>query len=964
MQNQWYIARDGKQYGPISDADLAQLVQNREILDGDYLWRQGFDNWLPAGQVHEVRRLSEQPQGRSPLAGKPFAPAGGPEEGAGAQTDPLSSEQISHQNPDQSDHAFHMKRDDLRRSLDAEVAGEQLLPQDGAPLQDAQAEPMLGGTDLGFSAKGQNVQDLIEVQEHNDYSGFDPHSVATPAADEAYQTGVHDAFHQNPTGEPKNHDPMGGHTPMSAQAPFARDAAFANQRPFEGQSLDEQARQANRTAEPAGAPTKGGKLSWPLGLGIGAAALLLLIVGATFALPYLVPPETIKKQIAAALKEKTGRDVSFKGKMSYRFLPSFGLDLNKIVIHNPPQIKGPDFVSIGRLQASLKLLPLLGKRVEIDRIVLHRPEVALITAGGRTNYDLSTNTSQSLPLRSFQVAQSGDDDDLIANTLDRLAQEESEKDAQKAKLEKEAVTRATASGQKGQFQVGEIEIINGALKFIDQSSNSEREVNAINLKLQAPSAEKDVTVMGTVRYLEDRVQLVGTLSTLGDLLGGQPVKAVFNANSDRFEGQFQGELTAGDAFTIKGETDVQTFSLQKLLNWFGVDVPPQGYGGAYVRGRLSGNGHEFALNNATLKFDQNILIGAVRVYPQGARPKIEATLKTDRLDLTPYLAQKNRIQRSSLGAKKRSVAAWSSEKIDFSFLKMMDGTVQLDARKLIAMGHTVEKTRLNAKMNSGLMTAQLPKFLLYGGSGSLSVAVNGAKARPTIKSRLNLKDVQIKPLLQKGAGWSFISGTASAALQMVGSGNTQQEFVSTLYGAGKVDVSNGALEGLNIPGMLRNLQSGNLLQATSKPTEKTDFSELSGNFAIERGIIKNNDLLMKGPLLRMSGKGSVSLPAETVDYQLSPKLVASLRGQGGRGDLQGVVVPLRVKGPWASPKIVPDLKGALSDPQAIEGTVNSVKKIIKNVKKKKITGEDMKNLLNGMIDGNGEQGNLLEGILQ
>ena len=60
MQNQWYIARDGKQYGPVTDADLTQLVQKKELLDGDFLWRQGFDNWLPVAQVPEVRDLEQQ----------------------------------------------------------------------------------------------------------------------------------------------------------------------------------------------------------------------------------------------------------------------------------------------------------------------------------------------------------------------------------------------------------------------------------------------------------------------------------------------------------------------------------------------------------------------------------------------------------------------------------------------------------------------------------------------------------------------------------------------------------------------------------------------------------------------------------------------------------------------------------------------------------------------------------------
>ena len=935
MQNQWYIARDGKQYGPVSDADLAQLVQSREILDGDYLWRHGFENWLPAGQVHEVRQLVGQASVDT-ASHASFEAAGSnqPQLDESTQT-PTNREELGgglpHNGSDafsetgHAETAFHAKRDDLRRSLDAGATARH------EAIEDTQAEPLLGGADMSFSAQGSqhHVQDLVEVKEQG----------ADLGPDARYSAG------------------------RAVQPPGEEPAITQN--PAVGQGF--RAKKADTSDTARGNASS--KFSWPLGIGIGVAAILLLLVGATFALPYLVPPETIKKQISAILKEKTGRDVSFKGKMSYRFLPSFGLDMNNIVIHNPPGIKGPDFVSIGRLQVSLKLLPLLSQRVEVDRVVLHRPEIALIDTGkGRTNYEMSSAArSPARRLPSFQVAQYGetvDTSDIIANTLERLEKEEAEKAANDKKTtEPEGETAGAA--KTSQIQVGEIEIINGRVALINQKANSETDVNAINMKVRAPAADKDVTADGTVRFREDRIALNGVISTLGPLLAGEPVKTQFNARSERFEGKFDGEMRTGDGIAFNGEADVQTFSLQNLLNWFDVDVPRQGYGGAYVRGRLKGTPERLSLSNATIKVDQSILIGGLRLYTTGPRPKIEAVLKTDRLNLDPYLSQKSTIKRSSLDGKRTgAVAAWSSDKIDLSVLKTFDAAMQLDANKLMAMGHAIEKARLNAKVNAGLMTAVLPKFLLYGGSGSVSLALNGAKSRPALKSRINLQNVQVKPLIQKSSGHNFLSGAATLALDVVSSGSNQRELISALNGTGKLDVADGAIEGLNIPGFLRNIQSGKFLQASSKSTEKTDFSELTANFSIERGMLKNEDLAMKGPLLRMGGKGVVNLPAETLDYQLTPKLVASLRGQGGRSDVGGVVVPLRVKGPWAKPQIVPDLKGALSNPEAIESSVKSVKKIIKNVKKKKISKDDMKNLLNGMIGGDGEsgQGDVLDGL--
>ncbi|MEQ1711359.1 MAG: DUF4339 domain-containing protein, partial [Hyphomicrobium sp.] len=45
---QWYIARDGKQYGPLSDPEMGLFVQGGHLRPTDLVWRAGFSDWLPA----------------------------------------------------------------------------------------------------------------------------------------------------------------------------------------------------------------------------------------------------------------------------------------------------------------------------------------------------------------------------------------------------------------------------------------------------------------------------------------------------------------------------------------------------------------------------------------------------------------------------------------------------------------------------------------------------------------------------------------------------------------------------------------------------------------------------------------------------------------------------------------------------------------------------------------------------
>ena len=45
---QWFIARDGRQHGPISDVEMKKLAELGHLRPADLVWRQGFVEWTPA----------------------------------------------------------------------------------------------------------------------------------------------------------------------------------------------------------------------------------------------------------------------------------------------------------------------------------------------------------------------------------------------------------------------------------------------------------------------------------------------------------------------------------------------------------------------------------------------------------------------------------------------------------------------------------------------------------------------------------------------------------------------------------------------------------------------------------------------------------------------------------------------------------------------------------------------------
>ncbi|MEO0016884.1 MAG: hypothetical protein RLZZ522_167, partial [Verrucomicrobiota bacterium] len=87
---QWYYSKNHTQLGPLEQAELAAKIASGEVAITDLVWRDGMLDWVPAGQVPELRPPPGTPAARSPLlgqaSGSPYAPPGAVPEGGELST--------------------------------------------------------------------------------------------------------------------------------------------------------------------------------------------------------------------------------------------------------------------------------------------------------------------------------------------------------------------------------------------------------------------------------------------------------------------------------------------------------------------------------------------------------------------------------------------------------------------------------------------------------------------------------------------------------------------------------------------------------------------------------------------------------------------------------------------------------------------------------------------------------------
>jgi AsmA protein len=172
------------------------------------------------------------------------------------------------------------------------------------------------------------------------------------------------------------------------------------------------------------------------------------------------------------------------------------------------------------------------------------------------------------------------------------------------------------------------------------------------------------------------------------------------------------------------------------------------------------------------------------------------------------------------------------------------------------------------------------------------------------------------PLLRSAAGFDRLDGKLQAKMTLRSEGNSEQAIMSKLNGTVFANFQDGAIRGLNVAKMIRSLTSGTLSGWQDTRDESTDLSQLAASFRIDKGQATTNDLKLVGPLVSMTGAGTIDLPARTLAFRVEPKLVMTTEGQGRSSDPVGLGIPVVIEGPWAEPRIYPDVPGILDNPDA------------------------------------------------
>jgi AsmA protein len=656
-------------------------------------------------------------------------------------------------------------------------------------------------------------------------------------------------------------------------------------------------------------------LKWLL---IAGGTIVVLLIAAVVLIPLLVDVNHYKPQIEARVQETTGRAFKINGAIDLSVFPWIGLALGDLRLGSPSGFGETDLLSVGRFEARVRLIPLLSRRIEIQRIVLEAPAIALVKKkDGRTNWQFQPPA----PPKGKKTPRP-------------------EAPAPEANL---ALASLTAE---------EIAVRNGRLTYRDEAGGKPQEIADLNLVLKDVSLDRPLQIDFSTRVNGQPVTLKGTAGPLGNPPASQPlaydlVLAALDAVDIKLKGTAR-DLQTQPAVSL--DMEVAAFSPRKVFERLGQPFPiqttdPEVLKTMTFRGNLNGGPQGVKLDAGQMTLDQS-RIDFKAEADEFEKPRLAFDARIDDIDIDRYLPP------PTPGKDKDAAPASTADKqaIDYAPLRRLILDARLNVAKLKINQARMQNIELKISGRNGRFQLEPFSADLYGGKARIAgrMDVNGPQPRSDVS--IALTDMLVGPFLADVVQKDFLQGRLVTAIDLRFSGDRPETIRRSLNGKGRLTFNDGAIVGIDLAGMVRNLQAAFGAGEWVKEKPQTDFTELDIPFVLTEGVFQTAASNMKSPLLRLLADGRADLVQEALDFRITPKFVATLVGQGDTEDRQGVVVPVLVSGSFDQPKFQPDLK-SIARQQVEDKIVESekFKEVFEENEKLKPYEDQAKDLIKGLF---------------
>ena len=429
-----------------------------------------------------------------------------------------------------------------------------------------------------------------------------------------------------------------------------------------------------------------------------------------------------------------------------------------------------------------------------------------------------------------------------------------------------------------------------------------------SVKLRGSGSADNAKQTFSAKDLSLTADLAGADLPNGKLSGQLTVNAVANLAEQTvkitsFNGKALGIQTNGSVTiskfsstpSVAGALVIAPFSPRALMATFKQSMPRTADSKvlrkASIKTKFSGTLNRIKLNPFTLKLDNTTARGSASIS-NFANPAYVFNIKLDSVNLSRYLPPEMKNKAASPGA---AVTAAATLPLETLRALRANGTLRVGKLRLAKL--RVSNVLLKIAAAKGNIRLSPSSAQLYRGKyqGKITLDARGKTAKLSLNERLT--GVDIGALLTDLKGQPAITGRTNVEAKLTTAGNNSDQLTRALNGTAAFRIEQGTIPQIDIVRSICNLVEGTA-------DGETRFDVMTGSAKIVNGRIENDQIKVSSPLLRITARGVIDLPRNSLDYRGKVGLVGTCKGQGGRvrGKLNGLDIPIRITGTIANPK--------------------------------------------------------------
>lgn len=331
-----------------------------------------------------------------------------------------------------------------------------------------------------------------------------------------------------------------------------------------------------------------------------------------------------------------------------------------------------------------------------------------------------------------------------------------------------------------------------------------------------------------------------------------PVTLAFNAGP--LKAEVTGAASFANGFQLDGDLKADMANAREFFRWAGIPMAQgQGLKGLSASGAAHWNGTTLTFDEGSFALDGNTAVGALAITP-GRRPRFDATLDFDRLQLEPYIGA---------GAPEGANAA--APRPDQSVLSHFDTDLRISAAEIIVPGIKLGRGGFTISTREGVVSSEVSELEICGGTvtGRINVDLSQAANKATLAGKLS--DVPIEDCLGPLGLQLPFGGVGTLKAEFAAEGRNYDELAQALAGPFKLKARRGALA----IDLARFFAGQGAAEGDGWSSDNvTAFDDLNAECRLGAGHIWCEKFNMKTERGLISGSGDVNLGQQTLDWRL------------------------------------------------------------------------------------------------